>query len=150
MGRRIKDLLKDLSLKPENPDYSDPKQWEERMFSFVKNRSLLTLTDGRFPSGYFDERRLDEVHPAFLLEKIGNLAFTFCPCTSKVHPSKSYIPKGTKTLPFGDPTPKTSYILHEYSFNLSGEEEFSVGLDFFGIIPEDKIIGDEHKRGRKG
>ena len=150
MSRRIKDILRDSSFRSEKPDYSDPRFWEERMFSFAKNRSLLTLTEGEFPKGYYDVSKLDEVHPTFLLEKIGNIAFSFCPCTSKNHPLKSFIPKGTKTLPFGESTPKTSYILHEYSFNLADGEEFSVGFDFFGIIPENKIIGNEYKRGRMG
>lgn len=144
MSRRIKDLLRDFEARrppatlPD--DYDDPASWQELMLFLAKNRALRNKTCGGFPGGVLDDSQLEQVHPALIRENLGCGAFSFSPCTKKVHPQHSYIPHGTRTTPFNKSPHYDTYILHQYSFNVTGSEDFRDAVEFFGIVPKTAIV----------
>lgn len=152
-SRRVKDLLNDYESRRAATvalvNYEDPECWDELMLFLAKNRALLDKTDGAFPGGLLDDRQLDQVHPALIRENLGFGAFTFSPCTKKVHPLNSYIPRGTRTAPFDKSPHYDTYILRHYSFNVIGSEDFRDAIEFFGIVPETAIVGADYRQGKR-
>ena len=72
MRLRNKDLLRDHksphAVTASLGNYENPESWDELMLFLAKNRALLDKTDGEFPGGIPDDRQLDQVHPAIILQ----------------------------------------------------------------------------------
>lgn len=136
---RINDILRD--------DFTNPGGWKENLlFSEMSNYDLGRLTEGRFIV-----RDSERTHPVFLLKRVERESFEFCPCSSKKYneDSASYIRKGSSTPPAKIPTDKDSYILHFLSFNLNSTSREVDRLPLRGLVSEDDIVGNFHKRGSK-
>lgn len=130
-------------------DYSNPLEWEERLFfTEMRNSDLADMTSGQFQ----DSRKPYGTHPVFLLRRIEQGAFEFCPCSTKDYNSNkaSYIRQNSRTSPNGMRVDKNSYILHFLSFNLTSSCNIVDRMPLLGRVDEDDIIGDFHiKRGCK-
>lgn len=136
---RINDIMRE--------DYSSSAGWKENLlFSEMNNFDLSRLTDGRFIV-----RDSARTHPVFLLRTIERNSFEFCPCSSQDYNSEtcSYIHKGTMTPPSRLPVDKNSYILHLLTFNLNGTSREIDRLPVRGLVAEEDIVGNFHKRGRR-
>ncbi|OHB54686.1 MAG: hypothetical protein A2Y12_19190 [Planctomycetes bacterium GWF2_42_9] len=126
-----------------------PANWESLdFFKEISDRRLLEKTCGKFP-------RVKSMvcltgsdhHPVLLLKRAGNFSFRFCPCSTKKQGNYSYIPAKT-TLELA-PTPfhKHGYICHNIFINLPPENDMVGQENFFGIVRENDIIGDQYKEG---
>lgn len=125
--------LKDMSL---------PENWEENSLFFgCKDSNLRIVTQGLFP--IIGKVKTLGTHPIFLLKRISNIAFDFCPNSTQSYNASTSrcIPKGTRLLHSVrlKETDKNSYILEKYTFKLV-PNNIVVGPDNFrGIVPEDAI-----------
>lgn len=137
---RIKDILRE--------DFSTPGGWKENLlFTGMNNFSLAQLTDGRFIV-----RDSAGAHPVFLLRKVERDSFLFCPCSSKESnmASASYIRKGSMTPPSRILVEKTTFIINLLSFNLNATSQEADRLALRGLVSDEDIIGNFHKRGCQG
>lgn len=107
--------------------------WEDRFFFRGALNTVLREKTGSFPCKL---GKKGETHPVFLLQKVGNYAFRTCPCTSKRKPGVRYVRMGCILEYTKREMDKDSYILEQYSFNLSADEAFHRDLFFEGRVPE--------------
>lgn len=144
MNRRVRDFQRLAT--PFSPEYSSSRNWKKHGLFFADNRDLLKLTGDVFPGRTPEKDSMEGRHPAFILEKIGNIGFRFCPGTSKPHLQRSVIRRGARTFPDGFRISKDTYILHEYAFNVSDEDDFDNDLAFVGVVSDGDIVGGYHRR----
>lgn len=124
-------------------DFCRAAYLEERTFlRWMKNSDLKKRTEGKFDGGKFDG-----AHPVFILSEIGICTYRCCPCTSKRNSQASYIKKGAKPMPLGDRMDRDSFILHIFSFTVTGTDPLLRRLSVDGRIDENDIVGVFHKRG---
>lgn len=126
-------------------DYNDPRQWGERcLFWGMKNADIRVRTAGQFIGGH-----PEGTHPVFILRKVENDSFEVCPCSSQQSnkDTASYIRKNSLTPPEKRPTDKNSFVLHFYPFNLHLDDRLTDRMPLRGIVAEEDIVGDFHKRG---
>jgi hypothetical protein len=129
-------------------DFSTPSGWKENLlFSEMSNFDL-----GRLTGGQFIIRDSERTHPVFLLRKIERDSFQLCPCSSQEYNKEkaSYIRKGSITPPSRIPTDRNSYVLHFLSFNLNSTSRETDRLPLRGLVSEEDIVGNFHKRGSQG
>ena len=106
--------------------------WQEHMlFSGALNTDLLEKTGG-FPATFKDD---SHTHPVFVVRKLGRIGFKLCPCTSKKKKGCRYILKGCRLEIKETVTDRHSYLLEEYTFNLSYDPSFCRNLHFKGRVP---------------
>ena len=125
-----------------------PAVWWEPLSVFIKvsDRNLLVHTRNNFPGGVSkDSLSDDNHHPVFLLKRIANYNYLFCPCTSVKKNKFSYIPKGKILKQVTRPTSKDSYICHIFPFNLPAENNMVKQEHFIGAARESDIVGDQYK-----
>ncbi len=136
----INDILRD--------DFTSPSGWKENLrFTGMNNFDIGRLTEGGFTI-----RDSTGTHPVFILRKIERDSFEFCPCSSQEYnkDKASYIRKGAVTPPSRVPIDRNSYLLHSLSFNLNSTSREADRLALDGLVSEDNIVGDFHRRGAKG
>ena len=124
-------------------DYSNPLEWDERLFFDKMNNSDITsMTVGKFR----DNQKPHGTHPVFLLRKIERGAFQFCPFSTKTYNSDkaSYIRRNAPTSPHGFRVDSNSFILHFLSFNLISASPLTDRMSLLGRIDENDIVGDYH------
>jgi len=135
-------------LRMREKDYSNPFEWEERLFfSAMNNRDVARMTKGEFRV----DNNPDGTHPVFILQQVERGAYQFCPCSTKEYNRgrASYIRKGSRTTPNGFRVERDSYILHFLTMNLTADSPLVERLPMLGRVEEDDIVGDYHKRGAK-
>ncbi len=127
---------------------SFPDNWEPLyFFKWISDKNLLQATCRKFPSGKPTENLSN--HPIFLLKRIGNFSYRFCPCSTKNHNNYSYIPAATKPELAPEPFPNNSYICHDIIFSLLPINHMVGPENFYGIVRESDIIGDQYQEGMR-
>ena len=130
-------------------DRSLPANWVPlSYFIKIRDTSLLQKTGGKFPAGKSMAELYESAgHPIFLLKREGNFSYRFCPCSTKNYNNFSYIPSGSVL----ELAPKLfnpdGFICHRYIFALPPDNEMVGQENFFGIVNESDIVGDQYKEG---
>lgn len=151
-SRRISNPFRELAVMRESlPDISAPSEW--RLLSYfikVSDKALLKKTCGSFPGGKSSELISDSsTHPVILLKRVGNFSYRFCPCSTKNYRGYSMIPDGTRLEPGAKQFHPDGYICHPYTFNLPPDNDIVLQSNFFGIVREHDIVGEQYKEGMK-
>jgi hypothetical protein len=150
LREQLRDIVPAMGL---TPDPALPCNWVKGTFLVgILDAKLRRLTGEGFP--FLAQGKVltpQDTHPIFLLERISNLGYRFCPCTTKTYNAQScsFIPAGTQLLPpgRGGVMGKDSYLLAQYEFNLTENTHVAGSGNFFGIVPERAIQGEAHNRG---
>jgi len=130
-------------------EQSMPLNWKPMyFFKKINDRSLFNKTCGKFPRAKRKEDLAESAtHPVFLLKRSGNFSYSFCPCSTKRQGNYSYIPAKTKLELAPEAFPANGYIYHKITFNQPPENGIIRPDNFFGIVREDQIVGDQYKEG---
>jgi hypothetical protein len=131
---------------------SSPGSWELMSFFMkVSDRSLQVITGKngkKFPAGKtYRSLSASDTHPVLLLKRIGNYNYRFCPCSTKNYSDYSYIPAGSKLVLAPTTFPNNGYICHDILIGLPRENNIVTQENFFGIVRENDIVGDQYKEG---
>lgn len=127
-------------------EQSLPCNWQPfYFFMSVNDKSLLTATCGKFPRGKLSQDL--KTHPVFLLKRISNYSYRFCPCSSEKWGDYSHIPAATKIELAPVPFPKNSHICHDIFFSLTPQNDMIGTEQFYGIVQESDIVGEQYKEG---
>lgn len=126
-----------------------PANWEPLdFFKKISDRSLLKKTCGKFPRGkLMNSLSETDTHPVFLLKRVEDYSYRFCPCSTKKQGNYSYIPAESKLELASTSFHEHGYICHNLFFNLPPENDMVGQENFFGIARENDIIGDQYKEG---
>ena len=112
--------------------------WEPGcLFYGFADQEWLRMTDDIFPAKLRSDKH---THPCYVLES-SPLVDIVCPCSSKPQrvPGTPYIPEGavlqyTKTV-----CEMNSYVLKQFAYPMSPEEEFDTDACFKGFWPPEKL-----------
>ena len=143
--RNLRDQLSEAFSLPD-PDPALPNNWDDNwLFTDCKDSNLRIVTQGLFPRiGKEKAPTPKNTHPVFLLNRIPNLGYNSCPCSSQEYNSRApFIPKGTQLAHSvsGRATDKNSYILESYTFKIVANNIVVSSENFIGIVPEGTIQG---------
>lgn len=139
------------ALRKSLPDIKAPENWQPlSYFINVSDKSLLQKTCGKFPANKTMDSLSDSAnHPLFLLKREGNFSYRFCPCSTKNFRGYSQIPVGSRLEPDGKIFQPSGYICHHYLINLPPENNMVRQENFFGIVRESDIVGEQYKEGMR-
>jgi len=151
-SRRSANPFRELeALRESLPDVTATSNWRPLSF-FIKisDKGLFHKTCGGFPGGKSSETLSDSAtHPVILLKREGNFSYRFCPCSTKNFRGYSMIPDGLPLEPDGKQFHPNGYICHPYTFNLPPNNDMVGQSNFFGIVRENEIVGEQYKEGMR-
>lgn len=135
MSRASKEILKDLWRQKETASARERQTEEIKKFSpgqfyFGADDNHLKSITGNFPAV------ICSTHPVYVLEKIANLGYKLCPCTTSKHLQTPTIKKNCILEDTGRRIKRTSYVLTRFTFNITKGENFRSKLDYAGLVPE--------------
>lgn len=132
MSRMSKELLKRIWQKQGAGREADhaPERFEPGQLYFgAEDRHLKSITRA-FPAVIWT------THPVYVLERLANLGWKMCPCTTRPNRGVPQIVEGCVLHGTHRTINKTSYVLTNHAFNLKKGAQFQKKLDYAGTVPE--------------
>jgi len=123
----------DLSILGSGLKYLGPVYWEPRMLFRGALDVRLRQVTGEFPATL---RRDRKTHPLFVMDRIADLGFRVCPCSSRNRSARRFIRQGCILEITEQATDRDTYLVESFAFPMPQDPAFRESLRFMGRVPE--------------